>query len=314
VSDRALWELCQGEGSLERARELLADGANPNVVFANDFGPVSALFGAVGERRDAELTRLLLERGADPNGEPTFGDALYHSVESPDPELTRMLLEAGARPQGSHALAHALDYERREHVDLLLAHGAQPDGGDLVHAIRRGRALATVELLVERGADVNGRGGEWYTPEEQWRTAYEHALLRNRSDVMELLAAADARTDCTEGDRAVAAVARGERVELPEPLDPDPQEVLAESVLHRRNELVIELLGIDRVLYNGGGPAGTVLRMAAWMGDPELVEWLLARGADPTLTTGDTGTPSDWSAHGADNPRVNELLVAQRLE
>jgi ankyrin repeat protein len=309
VSDRELWELCQREGPLDRARELIAGGASPNAVFANDFGPVSALFGAVGERRDLALTRLLLEHGADPNGEPTFGDALYHSVESPDPALTRTLLEAGARPQGSHALAHALDYERPEHVRLLLAHGARPDDGDLVHAIRRGRDLAMIELLIEEGAGVNGRGGEWYTPEEQYRTAYQQAVLRNRADVVALLAERGADTTVSAGDRAVAAVARGERAELPAALDPDPQEVLAESVLHDGNvELVVELLGVDRILHNGGGPPGTLLHMAAWVGNAELVERLLALGADPTVRSGDTGTPRDWSAHGADDARVNALL------
>jgi ankyrin repeat protein len=312
-ADRELWELCQArDAPADRARELLEGGANPNAVFDNDFGPVSALFGAAGVRHDAALTRLLLAQGADPNGEPTFGDALYHSVESPDSACTRALLEAGAEPNGSHALAHALDYERPEHVDLLLAAGARPNGGDLGHAIRRGRDLATIRLLVDHGADVHGRGGEWSTPEDQYRTAYQQAVLRNRRDLVELLAELGANTTVSDDDRAVAAVARGERAALPDPLDPDPQEVLAESVLHDGNlELVVELLGVDRVLHNGGGPAGTLLHMAAWMGRADLVEQLLARGADAD-TRLESGTPLDWSAHGArgEVARVTELLTA----
>jgi ankyrin repeat protein len=308
VSDRALWELCQGEGSLDRARELLAKGADPNAVFENDFGPVSTLFGAAGVRHDAQLTRLLLEHGADPNGEPTFGDALYHSVESPDAACTRVLLEGGARPQGSSALAHALDYERPEHVRLLFDHGAVPDGSELVHAVRRGRDADTIRRLIAAGAELDRRGGEWSTPESQHRTAYSNAFLRNRTDLLEILAAAGASTAIGEGDAAVAAVARGERADLPDPLDADQQEALAESVLHGGDAaLVVELLGVDRILHNGGGPAGTLLHMAAWMGDAELVERLLALGADPSVES--SCTPRDWSAHGAGDQRVDALLA-----
>ena len=39
---------------------------------------MSAIYGAAGVIHDPELTRVLLEAGADPNGEPQFGDALYH--------------------------------------------------------------------------------------------------------------------------------------------------------------------------------------------------------------------------------------------
>jgi ankyrin repeat protein len=308
-ADRALWEACQA-GDLEAARRLLEAGADPNAAFDNDFGPVSPLFGAVCSSE--ELTRLLLKHGADPNAEPHFGDALYHSVEAPDPGRTRALLEAGAQPNGSHALAHALDYERPEHIDLLLAYGATPDGRDLVHAVRRGRDLATIELLIEKSADVDARGGEWSTPESRYRTAYSNAYLRNRTDLLEVLAAAGASTALNEGDEAVAAVARGERVELPAELDPDQQEVLAEGALHGHVDLVVELLGVDRVLHNGGGPAGTLLHMAAWVGNAELVERLLELGADPTARPGETGTPLDWARHGrnGDHDRVVALLAA----
>ena len=82
--------------SVELARDLLARGADPNAFFANEYGPMSVLYGAAGVVHDPELTRVLLEAGADPNGEPHFGDALYHSVEAESPECLRALLEHGA--------------------------------------------------------------------------------------------------------------------------------------------------------------------------------------------------------------------------
>src|SRR5205823_1218970 len=68
--------------SVPLARELLERGANPNAYFANEHGPMSVLYGAAGVLHDPELTRLLLEAGADPNTEPRLGDALYHSVDA----------------------------------------------------------------------------------------------------------------------------------------------------------------------------------------------------------------------------------------
>src|SRR5205823_3864370 len=151
--------------NVELARELLRRGADPNAFHPNEFGSMSALYGAAGVVHDPELTGALLEAGADPNGEPQFGDALYHSVEAEGPECLRLLLEHGAEPRGSNALAHALDDPREDHVRLLLEHGADPnEGALLVHAVRRGRPPEVLRLLAEAGAELDRRGGEWSTP------------------------------------------------------------------------------------------------------------------------------------------------------
>ena len=68
--------------SVSLARELLERGADPNAYFANEYGPMSVLYGAAGVLHNPELTELLLRAGADPNGEPQRGDALYHACEA----------------------------------------------------------------------------------------------------------------------------------------------------------------------------------------------------------------------------------------
>ena len=169
--------------SVELARELLGRGADPNAYFPNEFGPMSALYGAAGVLHDAELTRVLLEAGADPNAEPWFGDALYHSVEAESTDCLRLLLEHGANARGTNALAHALDYPRIEHVRLLLEAGADVnEGATLVHAVRRGRDADFIRLLPEHGADLDRRGGESSTPPEYHKTAYQNAVLRGRDE------------------------------------------------------------------------------------------------------------------------------------
>ena len=49
---------------LPLARELLARGADPNGYLVNEYGQMSALYGAAGVKHDPELTRALLKRGA----------------------------------------------------------------------------------------------------------------------------------------------------------------------------------------------------------------------------------------------------------
>jgi ankyrin repeat protein len=306
----------------ELARELLERGADPNAYFPNEHGPMSALFGAAGVLHDPELTAVLLEHGADPNGEPQFGDALYHSVEAEDTACLRLLLEHGAEPRGSWALAHALDYERPEHVRLLLAAGADAgEGALLVHAVRRGRSVEDIRLLAELGSELDRRGGEWSTPPEQHRTAYQNAVLRGRDDVAQLLAELGAATDLRPGDREVAAVARGERPTgpLPTELDPDQQEAVILAALNGHLELVVELLGPHFFGHVGGGPPGTLLHHACWVGNARIVERLLELGADPLAPSGaNEGVPLAWTVLGSQYHRlpgrdyvaVTEHLVA----
>jgi ankyrin repeat protein len=304
--------------SVNLARALLRRGADPNAYYANEYGEMSVLFGAAGVLHDPALTALLLEHGADPNGEPQFGDALYHSVESEDPSCLKLLLEHGARAEGSVALAHALDYERPEHVRLLLAAGSDVDGGHIVHAVRRGRDIDYIRLLTDRDVDLNYRGGEWSTPPEQYRTAYQNAVVRGQDDVAQLLADRGADTTLKPGDLEVAAIARGERPAPPLPveLDPDQQEVVCLAALDGQLELVVELFGPNFFGHVGGGPPGTLLHHACWVGNPELVRRLLELGADPMYKPEKSGTPLAWTTVASQYHRLERrdyVAVAAQL-
>ncbi|MEA2154432.1 MAG: hypothetical protein QOE11_572 [Solirubrobacteraceae bacterium] len=198
--------------SVELARELLAAGADPNATFTNEYGAMSALYGAAGVVHDAQLTRMLLEHGADPDD----GESLYHATESPAADCLRALLEHGASPACTNALAHAIDGDRMEQVRLLLEAGADPNEGRsalLVHAVRRGCSAQMLRLLADHGADLERRGGEWATPAEEYRTAYQNAVMRGRDDLVALLTELGADTTVAAEDRAVAAIARGARPE-----------------------------------------------------------------------------------------------------
>jgi ankyrin repeat protein len=297
---------------------LLAAGADPDTSFENEYGAMSALYGAAGVVHDPAMTRLLLDAGADPDD----GESVYHATEAPDPACLALLLEHGARVDDTNAIAHALDEERLEHLRLLLSAPRAEDLGAVVaHAVRRGRGPETIRLLAEHGADVDRPGGETWRGDVRLRTPYQHAALRGRDAVMATLAQLGAGTAVDPGDLAVAAVARGERpsAPLPQPLDVDAQEVLILAALRGRHALVVELLGPDFRGVVGGSPVLPLLGHAAWVGDPALVEFLLAHGADPVARgVAEWDTPlavaalgSQWHAlAGRDYVAVAELLLA----
>jgi hypothetical protein len=157
------------------------------------------------------------------------------------------------------------------------------------------------------------------------RIPYAHAVLRGDDAAAETLRELGASTAVDPADAAVASIARGERPDAapPDKLDPDQQEVLVLAALRGNVDLVVDVFGIDFRGVAGGGPAGTLLHHACWVGDADLVERLLALGADPVAPSGmlfDTPLAwafldsDSWREPGRDFVRVAELLVPAGAE
>jgi ankyrin repeat protein len=199
---------------------------------------------------------------------------------------------------GTNALHHALDYERLEPVRLLLEHGGEPneypDWPALHHAVLRGRSPEFARLLVAHGADPTAR-------DENGRTAYQHAIRRGSAALAETLRELGSPTEVTGADRALNAIASGGPVDGGA-LDDDAPDVLIELAMTDATTLarVVAAVGPMFSARWGGGPRGTLLHQAAWFGRVELVELLLARGADANaMVETEYATPLGWAAVGS---------------
>jgi ankyrin repeat protein len=143
-----------------RVVELLLDrGADPNATFANEYGDMSALYGAAGVAHNPEATRLLLERGADPDD----GESVYHAVEAQDTTCLRILLDHGATVRDTNALGNAI--RSPEKVRVLLEHGdLRPEDDELRVRLLHAREDEVVRMLIAHGADVSIRNDDGLTP------------------------------------------------------------------------------------------------------------------------------------------------------
>ncbi|WP_175835280.1 ankyrin repeat domain-containing protein [Burkholderia anthina] len=281
------------------ARHLLDAGADPNQRIGNRFppaslaapddsGPLSALYGAAGVIRDPVLTAMLLEAGADPND----GESLYHSLENP--ACTRVLLEHGARVSGTNALRRALDMPDADALELLLAHGGDPNepagagptqtwGAPLLRAIAVRRSARHVAALLAAGADPRARTAAGVS-------AYRLAMQTGLSDVAAALRAAGADEPLDAADAFVAACARGDAADarriqarhpaLPQALPEDRLRLLPDAAAWGSVDAVKVMVELGwPIAARGGDWDASALNHAVFRGDAALLTFLLEHGA-----------------------------------
>jgi ankyrin repeat protein len=287
----------RSEAFLRAATALLDAGADPNTGFWTtgqhpEFE--TALYGAAGVAHHAGLTRLLLERGADPNDV----EAVYHSPETHENAAMQLLVETG-RVTPNHLalmLIRKHDWHDFEGAKWLLQRGVDPtvewEGRvSAIHqALRRDNILAMIALLLDHGA----------TPmvEQDGLSAVARAAREGRSDVLELFAERGFAVELRGVDRLIAACARG---------DGDAVRAIAQQEPHLVGEVLVmggELLakfagtcnlpgvralldaGVDVAApftagdgYWGTPPGSLAIHVAAWRACTAGVRLLLERGS-----------------------------------
>jgi ankyrin repeat protein len=152
----------------------------------------SALYGAAGVAHHAELTRLLLERGADPNDEETP----YPRAGNVRHAALKVLVESGTLTDESLAiiLLRKTDWHDHDGIRWLLEHGVDPNrvtrwGKTALHdAILRDNDREIVEVLLDHAADPTlvATRPESLQQGSPGKSAVAMAARRGRGDVLAL--------------------------------------------------------------------------------------------------------------------------------
>jgi ankyrin repeat protein len=298
----------RSDAFLRAATALLDAGADPNTGFwttGQHPERETALYGAAGVAHHAALTRLLVERGADPRD----GEAVYHSPEGDDLGAMQVLVESGQLTHDDLALmlVRKHDWHDYDGAKYLLEHGADPNyhpsrgWHPLHHAIARDNRLEIIELLLDHHADP--------TTSDKGVSGVALAARRGRGDVLAAFERRGIPIALRGVDRLIAACARDDGEQVREIASREPQ--LVGEVLAQGSTLLAEFTGtwntagvrhlLDlgvpvTALYPGDGyfdiaPDSTALHVAAWKLRADLVQLLIERGAPVNASDGRGRTP-----------------------
>ena len=298
-------------GFVRAAEALLDAGADPNTGFIEaDHQPrpefESVIYGACGLAHHPELTRLLLERGADPNDEETP----YHTPETDDNRALLVLLESGKLNADSLTtlLLRKEDWHDLDGIRLVLEHDADPNRigrwgrPALHHALSRDNALPIVELLVDHGADP--------TLQADGMSAVAMAGWVGRGDVLALFERRGIPIALSGVDRLLAACASNDATAIRAISVAEPH--LVETIRERGGELLARFAGVGntdgvRQLLDLGIEVAALwregfgyldiarnsmaLHVAAWRASHATVRLLIDRGAPVNVPDGRGRTP-----------------------
>ncbi len=266
----------------------MIDYPNPRPTFE------SAIYGAAGIAHHADLTRLLLARGANPNDEETP----YHVPEGYDNTITKLLLESGKLNPASITtmLLRKADWHDEAGLQLILQHGADPNamtiwGHTALHqSLRRDNGLIMIEMLLDHGANPT-------LPNREGLSSIQIAAHRGRADALRLFTQRNFKLDLNGVDALIAACALADRTSIHTLTTQHPHLItellvqsgtlLAEFAGNANVEGIHALLGLGispAALYGGDGyfdiaPQSTALHVAAWRAWPAAVNALISRGA-----------------------------------
>ncbi len=291
----------RSERFVRAAKALLDAGASANTgFFEKDHQPKpeweSALYGAAGVAHHPDLTRLLIERGADPND----GEVAYHTPEGYDNAALEVLLQTGKLTPDTLAtmLLRKADWHDDEGIKLLLDHGADPNGmthwgnTGLHQALRRDNALGNIELLLDHGADPQ------LVSRSEGRSAVAIAARRGRRDVLDVFDRRGFVTRLSGVEQLISACARDDEDAIRSMAERRPQFV--REMLEQGGKLLAEFAGVGNlegvrrlldlgIKVDAPYPEGdgyfdipknsTALHVAAWRGRHATVKLLIGRGA-----------------------------------
>jgi uncharacterized protein len=312
------WAVRQDDG--EMADRLIKAGAN--VKAANRYGVTPLYLACVNG--SAPMIGKLLDAGADANSATTEGEtALMTVARTGNVDAAKVLLAHGADVNSKEQwrqqtpLMWAVAESHPEMAQELIAHGADvnarqvtwnwerqvtkeprekwmPLGGftPLLFAARQG-CVECSRVLVKAGADINATNPNGFSP-------ILLAIINSHYDVAALLLDLGADVNIADETGRTPLYAAVDMHTLPDSNLPWPSELnnqltsldLIQALLAHGANVNAQLKKqqpyrskVDRGADTMLGTGTTPLMRAAKAGDTEVVKVLLAKGADPKLTT-----------------------------
>jgi ankyrin repeat protein len=279
------------------ATALLDAGADPNTGFwtTGQFPEYeSAMYGSSGVAHNPEVTKLLLERGADPND----GEVVYHSPETGDNRCIELLVATGRLTQDSLGMMviRKIDWHDSDGLKYLLEHGAPAEGERnrgwraLHHALARGNGLEAIALLLDHGADPR--------QESEGITAIVWAARLGRRDVLAEFEKRGHTLEFSGADGLIALCARGDASGAKALAAREP--ALLQGLRNMGGTLLAQFarsgnldgvrilldLGVSATApyvtgdgYFGFKPNTLAIHVAAKLDQPEIVQLLIERGS-----------------------------------
>jgi ankyrin repeat protein len=276
----------------------------------------SAIYGAAGVAHHAQLTRLLLERGADPNDEETP----YHAPETFDNAALKVLVESGKLTEDSLTtiLLRKTDWHDYDGIKWLLEHEVDPNrnsrwGKTALHnAILSDNRFEIIEVLMDHGADptlVASRPDRSSTA-SPGKSAIAMAARRGRGDVLDLFEKRGIPIVLDGVERLIAACARNDALAVRSVLSREPQ--LLRELKADGGKLLAQFAGVGNTngvrqlldlgvnvgerFKEGDGyfdvaPNSMAIHVAAWRANHGTVKLLIERGSPIDVPDGKGRTP-----------------------
>jgi ankyrin repeat protein len=280
-------------GILDR---LIQAGADPNVSISQT-GDTALMIAARTGKIDA--VRVLLEHGAKVNTQETWGGttALMWAVSERHPDVAKLLIVRGADVNAkSHFVpsASGRGFEGTSPVapkaNQAIEEFASGWLTPLMFAAREDD-VDSARLLIQAGADVNAVGADG-------KDALGLALFNGSYDVASLLIDSHANVNHADAQRFTPLFWAVDRRNMetapnfPWMVTTDPLPVI-KKLLDSGADPNALINSTPRARMREGSPRivfATALMRAAFAGDLELVQLLLAHGADPHIASSDRET------------------------
>lgn len=191
------------EGDVASLRSLRREPAVRKLIDAPIFAFDSPAIVHVAGSGNVELVEALLELGADPNARSTWWAGGFHALHSAQGAVAERLIAAGARIDA----CAAAQLDRADELVRLLDQDPErvhERGGDGQTPLHFARSREVVDILLERGADIDARDvdhratpAEWMLQTAPGRGRYDLAryLVERGASVDIFLAAALGLTD-----------------------------------------------------------------------------------------------------------------------